>query len=51
MFKTLFLNKYLWRAILFAFDFDIEFIQGKDNSLLDLLTKEFLQGSHHQLQK
>ena len=38
-----------WQAILSAFDFDIEFIQGKDNSLPDFVTREFLQGSHHQL--
>ena len=35
-----------WQAILFALDFDIEFIQGKDNSLPDVLKREFLQGSH-----
>ena len=40
-----------WQAILSAFDFDIEFIQGKNNSLLDFLTREFLQGAHHQLLK
>jgi len=35
-----------WQAILSAFNFDIEFIQGKDNSLPDFLTRKFLQGSH-----
>ena len=33
-----------WQAILSAFDFDIEFIKGKNNSLPDFLTREFLQG-------
>jgi len=33
-----------WQAILSAFDFEIEFIKGVDNSLLDFLTREFLQG-------
>jgi len=33
-----------WQAILSAFDFDIEFIKGESNSLLDFLTREFLQG-------
>ena len=32
-----------WQAILSAFDFDIEFIKGSNNSLLDFLTREFLQ--------
>ena len=40
-----------WQAILSAFDFDIEFIQGQNNSLPDFLTREFLQGAHHQLLK
>jgi len=31
-----------WQAILSAFDFEIESIKGKNNSLLDFLTKEFL---------
>jgi len=33
-----------WQAILSAFDFEIEFIKGVNNSLPDFLTKEFLQG-------
>ena len=32
------------RAILFVFDFEIEFIKGDSNSLLDFLSREFLQG-------
>ena len=31
-----------WQAILSAFDFDIEFIKGTNNSLSDFLTREFL---------
>ena len=34
-----------WQAILSPFDFEIECIQGKDTSLLDFLTGEFLQVS------
>ena len=33
-----------WQAILSAFDFEIEFIKGVNNSLPDFLTREFLQG-------
>ena len=33
-----------WQAILSAFDFEIEFIKGVNNSLSDFLTREFLQG-------
>jgi len=33
-----------WQAILFTFDFDIEFIKGANNSLSDFVTREFLQG-------
>jgi len=33
-----------WQAILSAFDFDIDFIKGDNNSLPDFLTREFLQG-------
>ena len=33
-----------WQAILSAFDFEIEFIKGIDNSLPNFLTREFLQG-------
>jgi hypothetical protein len=35
-----------WQAILSAFDFDIEYIQGSQNSIPDFLTREFLQESH-----
>ena len=34
-----------WQALLSCFDFDIEHIKGKDNSLPDFLTREFLQAS------
>jgi len=33
-----------WQAILYAFDFEIEFIKGESNSLPDFHTREFLQG-------
>lgn len=33
-----------WQALLFSFDFQIEFIKGKNKSLPDFLTREFLQG-------
>ena len=33
-----------WQAILSVFDFDIEYIKGETNSILDFLTHEFLQG-------
>jgi hypothetical protein len=39
-----------WQAILSAFDFDIEYIKGSDNSIPDFLTREFLQ-CHHGKQK
>jgi len=32
-----------WLAILSKFDFEINFIKGKNNSLLDFLAGEFLQ--------
>jgi len=32
------------QAVLSAFDFDIEFIKGQNNSLPDFLNREFLQG-------
>jgi hypothetical protein len=35
-----------WQAILSAFDFDIEFINGEKNLLPDFLIREFLQGKH-----
>jgi len=31
-----------WQTILSVFDFDIEYIKGTSNSLLDYLTHEFL---------
>ena len=31
-----------WQAELSIFDFDIEYIKGRDNSLPDYLTREFL---------
>ncbi|KAL4643880.1 hypothetical protein ACB092_02G123500 [Castanea dentata] len=36
-----------WQAILSVFDFDLEFIEGSQNNILDFLTREFLQ-SHSQ---
>ncbi|GAV70005.1 hypothetical protein CFOL_v3_13504, partial [Cephalotus follicularis] len=33
-----------WQGILSSFDFTIEHIKGDSNSLLDYLTREFLQG-------
>ena len=33
-----------WQAILFVFDFEIEFIKGSSNILPDFLSREFLQG-------
>lgn len=35
-----------WQEILPTFDFDIEFIKGESNFLLDFLTRQFLQGTH-----
>ena len=35
-----------WQADLSAFDFQIEYIRGDQNSLPDFLTREFLQESH-----
>jgi len=32
-----------WQAILSVFDFEIEYLKGTSNSLLDYLTREFLQ--------
>ena len=32
-----------WQAILSVFDFDIEYIKGSQNAILDFLTREFLQ--------
>ena len=32
-----------WQAILSVFDFDIEFIEGTQNSIPNFLTREFLQ--------
>ena len=36
-----------WQAILSVFDFDIEFIEGTQNNILDFLTREFLQSPNH----
>ena len=33
-----------WQAILSVFDFEIEFMKGSSNVLLDFLSREFLQG-------
>ena len=33
-----------WQALLYVFDFKIEYIKGESNSLPDYLTREFLQG-------
>ena len=33
-----------WQALLWNFDFEIEFIKGELNSFPDFLTREFLQG-------
>ena len=33
-----------WQAILSVFDFEIEFIKGTSNVLLDFLSRKFLQG-------
>ena len=33
-----------WQAILYVFDFEIEFIKGSSNVLPDFLSREFLQG-------
>jgi hypothetical protein len=33
-----------WQTQLSAFDFDIQYIEGENNSLADFLTREFLQG-------
>jgi hypothetical protein len=35
-----------WQAIFSAFDFDIEYIKGINNSIPDFLTREFLQCHH-----
>nr|KYP41501.1 polyprotein [Cajanus cajan] len=33
-----------WQSLISCFDFQIEFIKGKNNSIPDFLTREFLQG-------
>ena len=33
-----------WQAVLYVFDFDIEFIKGFSNVLPDFLSQEFLRG-------
>jgi hypothetical protein len=37
-----------WQAILSAFDFDIEYIKGSNNSIPNFFTHEFLQCQHGQ---
>ena len=53
MFKTLHQNKFFarWQAILSIFDFDIEFIEGTQNSIPDFLTREFLQIPDHNVRE
>ena len=48
--KNIVSNQFFARlqALLSSFDFQIEFIKGKNNSLPDFLTREFLQGKHKQ---
>ena len=36
-----------WQAILLVFDFNIEFIEGTQNSIPDFLTREFLPSPNH----
>ena len=36
-----------WQAILSVFYFDIEFIEGTQNSIPNFLTREFLQSPNH----
>jgi hypothetical protein len=38
-----------WQAQLSAFEFDIQYIKGENNSLADYLTREFLQGDDNPL--
>ena len=33
-----------WQAILWVFDFEIQYIKGEKNYLPDFLTREYLQG-------
>ena len=40
-----------WKAILSVFDFDIEFIEGTQNSIPDFLTREFLQSTNHNVRE
>ena len=35
-----------WQTILSVFYFDIEYIKGSQNAILDFLTREFLQCHH-----
>jgi hypothetical protein len=35
-----------WQSILSVFNFDIEYIKGSQNSILDFLTREFLQNKN-----
>ena len=39
------------QAILLVFDFDIEFIEGTQNSIPDFLTREFLQSPNHNVRE
>ena len=40
-----------WQAILLVFDFDIEFIEGTQNSIPDFLTREFLQNPNQDVRE
>ena len=40
-----------WQAILSVFDFDLEFIEGSQNSIPDFLTREFLQNHSQDVQE
>ena len=40
-----------WQAILSVFNFDIEFIEGTQNSIPDFLTCEFLQSPNHNVEE
>ena len=49
MFKTLHQNRFLHvgKPFFWFFNFDIEFIEGTQNSIPDFLTHEFLQSPNH----
>ena len=40
-----------WQAILSIFDFDIQFIEGTQNSIPDFLTCEFLHSPNHNVRE